>query len=1225
MKLLEVVYRALRSGCRDLHSEAEVVSVCGIDGPDSSGSKLKELYRVLEREVEFFKRFFKQCTDYEMWSLQEYWSKRLLSGESFALIAPTGVGKSTLLATYALYKALIYGSKVYVITPTREIAKQMYVKIVEYLEKAKGLGYANANDVRVLFYDSSSKNIALIKSDIINNSFSILITSAAFLSRNQDLLAGKKVDIVIADDLDSILRNSKSVEKVLHLMGFSNEVIEAGLKLVKSRQSLLVAKFSRNQDTVNELQKQVMELEAFMRSRLSQISTQLIVASATGRLKGLKALLLKELLGFDAGAIFEYLRNVDDFYNSIENIDRIIDVIKEAGSGIIFVATLYKDYLKHLEELFRESGIRYAIAKSGSKAVDRFRRGEVDVLIGTASYYGILVRGLDEPQKVRFAAFIGVPHIAKRLDDSLNNVRTMFTVLKALKSMGCNVEEEVKSIVEVIQSSTPAMLALYSKALRGLIEPPDNLSKFVETLKKVKSRVVDEVQRILRTREYIVIENYGVIAKTSNSIYLVKPDPYTYIQASGRTSRMLGGNKTHGIAIVFERYRELVEILEMRLRKLVSFTGFREFKEHLLKETIKKVLESRTSLKTQRDALIDNIKPVLLVVESPTKAKTIASMFGKPAKRVFGDIIVYETVIPLENQVYVGIITATRGHITDLVVDKGFHGVEVNGNEYKVVYDFITKCRDCGAQHVGVYESCPYCGSINVYTSAVACHVLQKLASEVSSVFIATDPDTEGEKIAFDVYNLLFEFNRNIYRMEFSEVTKTAVLKALRNPRGIDVNKVLTQIVRRVADRWIGFELSMYLQNAFNKPWLGAGRVQSPVLLWAVNRYKEYNSKRGYAIVAKWNGYRFQIFLGRVDKAMAEGVARRIAEEGARIIDVVYEERTLNPLPPFTTDTLISEANTFYGYTASKVMALAQNLFELGLITYHRTDSTKVSSVGISIAREALDKLGLLKMYCPRTWGNDEKAEGAHEAIRPTAPLSAEEVVEAIVKGDIGVLTKVSGDHIKLYDLIYRRFLASQMSPAKVVYVRMTLDAEGLRVAVTLPVEVIEPGFTALYQLKLYPQFKNLCPGLIIKFDDVEVVQASEVRLYRVADLVTLMKVHGIGRPSTYAKAIDNNLRHGYIVLSKRRKVAIPTRLGCEVAEVIEKGFTDIVGVDVTKKLEELMDAIEKGRFDVIQALDSIRVVVETIWNRGILSSTYGMAMGIGNAIGTANEVHGAA
>jgi reverse gyrase len=1192
--LIRLIYRGVR-GCRTLQGAVEDIIVCGAEA-DSGDSSFGSLFKVLEREVESFKNFFKFCTGYNMWSLQEYWSKRLLSGESFALIAPTGVGKSTLLAVYALYKALNYRNRVYIITPTREIAKQMYTKITEFLRKLRDLGYTE-DSLRILFYDSSSRNTAEIKAEIAQDKFDILITSAAFLSRSKELLQNKRVDIIIADDLDSILKNSKNVERVLRLLGFDDELIDAGLRLVKTKQNLFIAKYAKNEEIVNKLQREVLELEAVVKDKLSRINTQLVVASATGRLKGIKALLLKELLGFDAGAVFEYLRSVDDFYTSIDNIDKVVDIVKKTGSGIIFVSSLYKDYVKKLEDMFKNVGIRYAIAKSGSKAVDKFRRGEVDVLIGMASYYGTLVRGLDEPQRIRFAIFIGVPQIARRLEESLNNIRTMFTVLKALKSMGADVNEEIKAITEIIQRSTPAMLILYSKVLKGSIPVPENIAPTIEILKKVKSSIMEKVGLYLQSKDYIVIEGYGVIAKTHNGIYIIRPDPYTYIQASGRTSRMLGGSKTHGLAVIFERYKELIEILATKLHKLAPFPGFRELNDALLEVSVNKVIGSRSTGRGQGIPM-DNIKTALIIVESPTKAKTIASMFGKPAKKVIGDVIVYETVIPLADRVYVATVVATRGHITDLVTDTGFHGVVINDKEYSPVYDFITKCRDCGNQFVGVYEACPYCGSPNVYTSATVAHVLQKLASEVDIVYIATDPDTEGEKIAFDVYNIIYNFNKNIFRIEFREVTKQAILEAIQNPRKINVGRVLAQIARRIADRWIGFELSTYLQLSFNKPWLGAGRVQSPVLIWSVDRYREYRSKMGYAIDVQWNGYRLSVFLGSVERSVAEEVARKVMDEGIKVLEVSYEERTVNPPPPFTTDTLIAEANMVYGFTASKVMSLAQNLFELGLITYHRTDSTRVSATGIAIAKEALEKLGLLDMYQPRAWGLDEKAEGAHEAIRPTTPLRADEVVEAVLRGDIGILTRISSDHLKLYDLIFRRFLASQMKHAKVVYAKVSLEVAGRRIDLVVPVDVVEKGFTVLYPIKLYPQFKNLSAGQVLKPDAVKVLKRSEVGLYRVSDLVTLMRIYGIGRPSTYAKAIDNNIRHGYIILSKRKKVVVPTKLGIEVADILSRNFNDIIGVEATRRLEELMDEIEAGKMPVESALNDVRLVAESIWGR---------------------------
>lgn len=1196
IKLLRIEYRnGLNEMCRSPSERDGVVAVCGRDSNVSS--QFNDLKNVMEKEITFFKEFFKQCTKYEMRSFQEYWSKRLLFGESFALVAPTGVGKSTLLTVYALYKALMYSSKVYIVAPTREIAKQLYRKILDYINNLNEQGYS-ANKIRLVLYDSTAKNVSMLKNSIISGDFDILITSAAFLSRHHELIMDKKIDVIIADDLDSILRNSKSVDKILHLLGFNDEVIEIGLRLVKTKQKMLIAKLSKNQEEADKIRRDLVEIEAQLRDRLSKITTQLIVASATGRSRGIKAILLKELLGFDAGAVFEYLRNVDDFYIGLDKIEEVVNIIKVFGSGIIFVSSLYKNIVDEIVALLERNGIAFSIAKSGNRAVDKFRRGEVDVLIGSSSYYGILVRGLDEPQRIRFAIFIGVPHTIRRLEEALNNVRFMFILLKTLNKYGLGVEEDIKKVVEIIQGSSPAQLILYSKMLKGVAEPQQDIIERINTLRELKKKLILLTKDALDKHNYIVIENYGVVVRDDNNqVYVVKPDPFTYIQASGRTSRIVGKTKCYGVSIVFEKYNELIKILEKRLKKLTVFNGFREYSREALHESYEKVIQSRSGDGRDVEGIqVENIKPVLIVVESPTKARTIASMFGKPVKKMYGDIIVYETVIPMEDKVYVAMIMATLGHLTDLVVDEGFHGVkEMGSKDYAVVYDFITKCRSCGSQHVGIFDSCPYCGSMDVYTSASVYNVLRKLASEVSLVFIATDPDTEGEKIAFDIYNLIYSYNKNVYRIEFREVTKNAILTALRNPREIDLNRVLAQIARRVADRWVGFEISMYLQIVFNKPWLGAGRVQSPVLLWTVNRYNEYKKNQGYAINVSALGYGFKVFLGPITRSEAEEIAEKIRRNGIRVIDVKYEEKVLNPQPPFTTDTLLAEANRLYGFSASKTMALAQNLFELGLITYHRTDSTRVSTTGIAIAKEALEKLKLGDLYTPRSWDRDVKGEDAHEAIRPTTSQSTDEVVEAILRGDMGFITRISNDHLKLYDLIYRRFLASQMAPAKVLYATIVLDIDGRKYSLSLPVDIIDHGFTYVYPIKIYKQFKNLNQDTIVSVDDVKVVKSSSVWLYKVSDLITMMKNHGIGRPSTYAKAIDNNVRHGYIVLSKKKKVAIPTKLGIEVAEILSKEFLDLVDIEFTRTLEKLIDDIERSAVDVGSALSFIKSKVDMI------------------------------
>jgi len=1153
----------------------------------------EQLLRILIKEVEDFKNFFAMVTKFRPLPLQTYWIKRLFFGDSFALIAPTGVGKSTLLAVYALYRAYFYGNKVYIVTPTREIAKQFYVKICEYLRNMNGY---DMDKIKIVFYDSTARNVSEIKDIVKNGLFNILITSAAFLTKHHDIIIDKKIDIIIADDLDSILRNSKNVDRILKLLGFSDVIIEKSMKLVKIRQNLIIAKASKKPEVVDELRRYVIDLEAELRNEISKKAIQLIVASATGRAKGLKPLVLKELLGFDAGAVFEYWRNIDDLYTYIDSemCTKILKIVKNIGSGIIFYSNLYKEYINELQIRLEKAGIRSAIVKSGSKAVDKFRRGEIDVLIGPSSYYGILVRGLDEPLRIKFTIFIGVPQIIRDLYDSLNNIRFMYIVLRKLEELGIDLATQRRQLIDIIQRSNPALFALYSKLLKNSINIPQDLINNVNMLQLIKNRVYNEVKRVIDEKGKIVIENYCIIIKHGDRLIVVKPDPYTYIQASGRSSRLYNGCKTFGLSIVFEKHKELIDILESRLKRLVNFDRFKDLNIEGIQGYVDKIIDTRG--KASGNDVRSGISTALIVVESPTKAKIIASMFGKPAKRIFNDIIVYETIIPIDiDRVYVAMITATLGHIVDLVVDEGLYGVKVDHGKYIPIYDFITKCRNCGYQNVGIYDSCPYCNSLNIFVSSSIYNVLKKLALEVDKIFVASDPDTEGEKIAFDIKTLLLPFNKYIYRIEFREVTKKAFLEAIKNPKNINVKRVEAQITRRVADRWIGFEVSLWLQNHFNKPWLGAGRVQTPILIWSVDRYKEYKDKLGYVLKFDLNGYKGRLYLGNnIDREYIERLMVIVNERGFEIDDVKVYEKIVSPPPPYTTDTLLSDASIFFGFTASKAMSIAQSLFELGLITYHRTDSTRVSSTGIAIAKETLSKMGIQQFFIPRSWDMDLKGENAHEAIRPTNPFTSNELIEKAIKGEMGIISNLSGDHVKLYDLIFRRFIASQMSHAKVLYLKAVLRVDRYVIDIEAPIEIIEEGFTRVYRIQMFPQLKELLNVKFIKPSSISIVRGSDKGLYRVADLVRMLKENGIGRPSTYAKAIDNNIRHGYMILSKK-KIAIPTKLGIEVADIVRKYFDGVVGVNATRDLEKLIDYVEEGHIDMYNAFNRIKDVIDAI------------------------------
>ncbi|MEM4513321.1 MAG: reverse gyrase [Ignisphaera sp.] len=1207
---IAIIYRNCCPRCGGDISSVDI-AIKGACSACTNNLELTTLH-ILDKEVENFVGFFVKVTGFSPWSLQRYWIKRLISGESFAMIAPTGVGKSTLLAVYALYKVYYYKSKVYILTPTRELAKQMYSRLSEFIDKAK-----LKDSIKLLFYDSSSKNVSQTKDAIKSSNFDVLITSAAFLARHHELLTDKRFGLVIADDLDSIMKNSKSVDRILTLLGFDDKDVELAFKIIKLRQHTFLAKASKSQDVFEKIRKELLEFEAVLRNNIAKKNVQLVVASATGRARGLKAQVLKLLLGFDAGAVFEYWRNIVDLYNPLDEslYDKVAHLVKKLGSGIVFVSSLYKEIIEPLVGKLRSEGIKIEVVKSGSKSVDKFRRGEVEVLVGSASYYGILVRGLDEPVRARYTIFVGIPSIVRDLQDSLNNPRFLFMVLRELRRLGYKVDDLINSITRIITNSTPSMLYLYTKLMnqKSRVDPAsvnEEIKAKVEILLNIKQNAYKIIRDILNDKRILEVSRNCIITKRGNKYLVIKPDPYTYIQASGRCSRLLRGRKTFGISIIFDEYPQLLSIMETILKRYISTFNIKNLVIDELDLYVKEIENSR-SLEGYEVNI--NISTALIVVESPTKAKTIANMFGRPAKRVLGNTLIYETLIPVTpTRIIVASIMPSLGHITDLVTDEGLYGIKVNGFEYTPIYDFITRCRSCGAQHVGIYDSCPYCGSMDVMCSSSIYNAIKAIAIQVDEAFIATDPDSEGEKIAFDIYNLLLPYNKNIFRIEFREVTRNAILEALRNPRRIDVNKVEAQIARRIADRWIGFELSLWLQMKFGKPWLGAGRVQSPVLLWIANRYKEYKDNFGYVVVVDIGGYKVKWYLGRGFEARekAHMVTSRALECGLEITRFEFIEKELPPPPPFTTDNLIQEANILFGFTASKTMMIAQTLFELGLITYHRTDTTRLSTTALTIAHEAIKKMNLDKMFVPRLWNREDKAEGAHEAIRPTNSINSEELIEMIIRGDIGILTRISEDHLKLYDLIFRRFIASQMPNTRIRYLRAELRISDLTTVVEVPIEVVLPGFAAVYPVKLYTEImKNI--DLVsnkVRVVKAEVVKGSLIPLYRVADIIKLMRDKGIGRPSTYAKAIDSNIKHGYVIASKKRKALIPTKLGLEVTETIHRYFVKLVGEDVTKQLEALLDEIEEGRISIQDVLNNIRNSIDIAMNameNGALPPTF--------------------
>jgi reverse gyrase len=452
--------------------------------------------------------------------------------------------------------------------------------------------------------------------------------------------------------------------------------------------------------------------------------------------------------------------------------------------------------------------------------------------------------------------------------------------------------------------------------------------------------------------------------------------------------------------------------------------------------------------------------------------------------------------------------------------DIGKYGVLLLNGRYVPIYSTLKRCRKCGYQFTVDSDLCLRCGSSYITRADDVVRLMRRIASEVDLAFIATDPDVEGEKIGWDVACAIAPYLTEVRRGEFHEVTRRAVYEALNNSRELSMPMVEAQIVRRVEDRWIGFSLSQWLWGLFEKKWLGAGRVQTPVLGWIIERCDEWRRNiTNFVIVDVEGGFRLYFDVPLPYREVKESLSK-IKESEVVVEDVVLEEAELNPPPPFTTDELLYVASV-KGFSSVETMRIAQELFEMGFITYHRTDSTTVSDVGKMIARDYLQGKygdGFKEWFVPRDWFK----EGAHECIRPTRPVDAPTLQRMVMDGSMTTIIPLTMRHYRLYDLIFRRFVASQMKKAVVTRVRYTfsLEVNGVKYLATQEgiVEVRDPGFLDVLGYKLLNKYKK---GDRLKIEGLEVRRTSKIPLYREGDVVRLMRERGIGRPSTYSKIIE--------------------------------------------------------------------------------------------------------
>ncbi len=1050
-------------------------------------SCLEEDLKDISGELEDYKKFFESCIGSPPWEAQLMWAKRALARRSFAAIAPTGVGKTVfglITGSYFAYKGF---GKSYMIFPTSLLVDQAHHNLLNY-SKYSG------RQIRVLSYKSGMRGKEEFLSALESGDFDILLTTSQYLSVNHELIrkSVNRFSFIFVDDVDSFLKNSKNVDKVLQLMGFDQEDI-------------------RNAMRGREVEKRT--------------DSVLVVSTATGR-PGQRALLFRSLLGFEVGVMRpELLRNIADIYTRERS--ELNSFMKEMGSGfLLFLADM--DLVDEALELVESTGFRGEVMHGYEEdKVRDFSEGRLDCLIGAAKPYGVLVRGIDLPKRIRYVIFYGVP----KFEITLRDVNEM----------------EDASIISLFSSLSRALGNEERKLAIKLRRNPSS-----DDIRRARQIIED----ILKDEEKISsISSLTDIIIDARGRKIVIPDIRTYLQGSGRTSRLYPGGITRGASLIWDEDPILTSFIKRARAQEIDFLQLSEVDLEKLKSEIDESRRLISSLKKGYE-LANLLKTALFIVESPSKARTIASFFGRPSRRFLDGLMAYEVT----TGDYVLTIVASGGHIVDLTTTVGYHGVLIEDGTYVPAYTSIKRCNACGHQFTDA-DRCPRCGSTDLRDSKSVVESLRRLSFEASRVIIGTDPDTEGEKIAWDIYQLIMDSSNEIYRAEFHEVTKRAIVEALRSLRGINDRMVKAQIVRRVEDRWIGFELSAEVQKRFGKRNLSAGRAQTPVLGWVIDRYREHQNKKVVSII-KGDG-----LLLRLDGKLEEVGASKIW-----IKELKVEEEVVKPPPPFTTDAMIGEANRILRMSANMTMQLAQFLFETGLITYHRTDSPRVSDAGFRVA-----SLVLGDDFVPRKWGEG----GAHECIRPTKPLSAKELVDYVKEG-IMIVEGLSRDHIRLYDLIFRRFIASQSKDGTLVKQVASVRVGRSEFEVTRLIEA-RGGWIDWYPF-LYTPEPRLKEGVLDVVIEHQTVPSAP--LYTQSNLVALMKERGIGRPSTYATIVEKILQRGYVI--ERNQKLIPTKLGIEVYNFLRDRFPDLISEERTRTLERKMDSVEEGVADYQALIDEL-------------------------------------
>ena len=570
-----------------------------------------------------------------------------------------------------------------------------------------------------------------------------------------------------------------------------------------------------------------------------------------------------------------------------------------------------------------------------------------------------------------------------------------------------------------------------------------------------------------------------------------------------------------------------------------------------VKKPAKKAAAKKTAAKKTASKAKKKQGYKLVLVESPTKAKTIERYLGKGF-----------------------VVRASMGHLRDL--PKSQFGIDVENN-FEPKY-------------------------INIRGKGDLIKSLKKEASKADKVYLASDPDREGEAIAWHLAHIFDIDVADKSRIVFKEITKPAIQSAVKEPRAINIDMVDAQQARRMLDRIVGYKLSPLLWRKVRKG-LSAGRVQSVTVklicdrekaieafeskeYWTVDlKFKKDKSPQFNADLTHVDGKKLDVDNGRDAEAIAKDV-----ENGKWLVqEVKKRQRSKKAMAPFTTSSLQQDAARKLGFTSRRTMMVAQQLYEgielgskgpTGLITYMRTDSTRISELAQAEAKSyILDKFG--DAYYPakaNIYASGKKAQDAHEAIRPTSVMLAPETIER----------HLSADQQKLYRLIWQRFVSSQMVPAVFDTVNAKLK-NGRYTASASGSHLIFPGFQAVY-VTAEGEEKDVALPELVTGDELRLMKVLPKQhftepppRYNDASLVKVLEEKGIGRPSTYAPIIETVLARGYV--ARVSKTFKPTELGFVVVDMLEEYFKDIVDEKFTANMEAQLDSVAGGNIDKNEVL----------------------------------------